>query len=104
MVPEAAGQQQTVIFPDECMVQLDHHGRLCFHKEKEPGALKQQPKHPAKVHVWGGISMRGATQLVMFTGNINTIRFGKIIEASLVHFVRTCYPDGHRLQQDNDQQ
>ena len=46
--------------------------------------------------------MRGATRLVMFTVNMNTIRYGKIIEASLVPFVRTCYPDGHRLQQDND--
>ena len=38
----------------------------------------------------------------MFTGNMNTMRYGKIIEASLVPFVRTCYPDGHRLQQDNN--
>ena len=44
--------------------------------------------------------MRG--RLVMFTGNMNTMRYDKSIEASLVPFVRTCYPDGHRLQQDND--
>ena len=28
-----------VIFTDECSVQLDHHGRLCFRKEKQPRAL-----------------------------------------------------------------
>ena len=95
-------QFHDVIFTDECTVQLDHHGRLCFRKKKEPRVLKQRPKHPPKVHIWGGISMRGATRLVMFTGNMNAIRYGKIIEASLVPFVRTCYPDGHRLQQDNN--
>ena len=87
-----------VIFTDECTVQLNHHGR----KENEPRALKQRPKHPAKIHIWGGISKRGATCIVMFNGIMNAVRYGKIIEASLVSFVRTYFPDGHRLQQDND--
>lgn len=87
---------------DECTVQLDHHGRLCFRKEKEPRALKQRPKHPAKVHIWGGISTRGATKIIMFSGIMNAIKYGKIIEAGLVPFVRASFPDGHRLQQDND--
>ena len=26
---------------DECTIQLDHHGSLCFRKEKEPGAKAQ---------------------------------------------------------------
>ena len=95
-------QFEDIIFTDECTVQLDHYGRLCFCKEKEARVLKQRPKHPAKVHIWGGISMRGATRLVMLSGNMNAIRYGKIVEAALVPFVKTCYPDGHRLQQDND--
>jgi len=64
---------ENVIFSDECTVQLDYHGRLCFYKEKE---LKQRPKHAAKVHIWGGISMRGATRLVMFSGIMNADRYG----------------------------
>ena len=52
-----------VIFTDECSVQLDHHGRLCFRKEKQPRALKQRAKHPAKIHLWGGISTRGLQDL-----------------------------------------
>ena len=91
-----------VIFTDECTVQLDHHGRLCFRKEKERRILKQRAKHPAKIHIWGGISMREATRLIMFKGNMNAIKYGKIVEAGLVPFIRTVYPDGHRLQQDND--
>lgn len=68
-------QFENVVFTDECTVQLDHHGRLCFRKQKQPRALKQRAKHPAKVHIWGGISVRGATRIVIFTGNMNAIRY-----------------------------
>ena len=95
-------QFDDVIFTDECTVQLCHHGRLCFRKEKEPRVLKQRPKHPTKIHVWGGISKRGATRIIMFNGIMNAIKFGKIIESGLVPFVKSIFPDGHRLQQDND--
>ena len=89
-------------FLDECTVQLDHHGRLCFRQEKEPQGLKQRPKHPAKIYIWGGISTRGATRIIMSSGTMNAIKYDKIIEAGLVPFVRTFFPDRHRLQQDND--
>ena len=65
---------EKLVFTDECTVQLDHHGRLCFRKQEQPRALKQRPKYPAKVHIWGGISMRGATRLVMFTGTMNAVK------------------------------
>jgi len=42
--------------------------------------------------VWGGISARGATKIVMFTGTMNAIKYGKIIEAGLVPFIKTYYP------------
>jgi len=29
----------------------------------EPRRLKGKPKHPLKVHVWAGISTRGATNV-----------------------------------------
>ena len=47
---------ENVVFTDECTVQLDHHGRLCFRKEKEQRLLKQRPKHAIKVHIWGEVS------------------------------------------------
>ena len=93
---------KNVLFTDECTVQLDHHGRLCFRKEKEPRVLKPRPKHPAKVHIWGGISARGATRIVMFTGIMNAQRYAKILEKGLIPFITKYFPDGHRLQQDND--
>lgn len=95
-------QFENIIFTDECSVQLEQHSKLCFRKKFQPRALKQKPKHPAKVHIWGGISMRGATKIVIFTGIMNAVRYGQILEASLLPFINECYPDGHKLQQDND--
>ena len=37
------------ICTDECSVQQDSHGRLCFHKINEPRKLKGKHKHPLKV-------------------------------------------------------
>ena len=90
------------MFTNECTVQLDSHGRLCFRKKNEARALKQRPKHPIKIHVWGGISARGATKIVMFSRIMNAIKYGKIVEEGLVPFMKAYFPDGHRLQQDND--
>lgn len=91
-----------MIFTDECTVQLEHHSRICFRKEKQPRVLKQQAKHPIKVHIWGGISTRGATKLVMFTGIMNAQCLAAILEAGLLPFIRERFGDGHRLYQDND--
>ena len=33
---------------------------------------------------------------------MNALRYAKIVEAGLVPFVRTIFPNGHWLQQDND--
>ena len=38
---DANEQYEDVIFSDECTVQLDHHARLCFLKEREYRTLKQ---------------------------------------------------------------
>ena len=91
-----------VIFTDECTVKLDHHGRLCFRKELQPRKLKQRPKHLCKIHIWGGISVRGATRIIMFTGIMDVPKYVKILEIGLVPFITKCFPEGHRLQQDND--
>ena len=92
-----------VIFTDECSVQLDRHGKLCFRKENEPRKLKPKPKHPVKVHIWGGISMRGATPLVLFTGIMNADKYIEILKHGLLPFIDAKFPDKkYRFQQDND--
>ena len=67
-------QFDDIVFTDKCTVQLDNHGRLCFRRRRQLRALKQRPKHPAKVHIWGGISSCGAMQIVIFSGIMNAVR------------------------------
>ena len=95
-------QFQDVIFCDESTVQLEQHSRICFRKRMQPRVLKQRAKHPIKVHIWGGISARGATQLVIFTGIMDADRLAAVYEAGLLPFIEARFPDHHRLYQDND--
>ena len=99
---KANEQFSNVVFSDECTVQLENHSRLCFRKKNEKRKLKQRAKHPIKLHIWGGISVRGATRLVMFTGIMDAKRLGAVYEAGLLPFIEATFSDGHRLYQDND--
>ena len=56
---------QNVIWTDEASIQLETHHKRCYRKKGETPKPKPRPKHPVKVHVWGGISM---LPLVIFTG------------------------------------
>ena len=91
-----------VIWTDESTVMIDQYSRKCYRKRGEVRKLKARPKHPAKVHVWGGISPRGATPLVIFSGIMISTRYVEILQAGLVPFIQKTYPEGHRFQQDND--
>ena len=90
------------IFTNECTVQLEQHSRICFCKKLQPRALKQWAKHPIKIHIWGGISSKGAASLVMFTKIMNVEHLGAVYEAGLLPFIQERFPDEHRLYQDND--
>ena len=91
-----------VIWTDESSVQLESHRKVTYHRIGEPARMCSRPKHPAKVHVWGGISKKGATAIVIFTGIMNATIYTDILDAALVPFIEGRYPDGHRFQQDND--
>ena len=58
-----------MIFTDECSVELQHHSHRCYGRK---GEAKKLPKHPLRVHVWAGISARGATPTVFFTGTLSS--------------------------------
>lgn len=72
---------------DECTVQLEQHSRICFRKKLQPRTLKQRAKHPIKTHIWGGISSRGATSLVMFMGIMDVQCLGALYEAGLILYL-----------------
>ena len=98
---EAEETFDDVVFTDESSIWLERHNKVCFRKKGMPAKLKPTVKHPYKVHVWGGISKRGATSILIFTG-IKEFYVEAILRDTLLPFVRERFPDGYRFQQDND--
>ena len=88
-----------VIWTDECSVQLESHQKILYHKRGEPSKMVSRPKHPPKVHVWAGMSAKGATAVVILTGTLTATRYTNILDAALLAFI---YVTHHRFQQDND--
>ncbi len=96
-------QFDDVIFTDESSFQVEYHARRAYRRLGEPRLLRSKPKHPAKVHVWGGISKKGATDIVLFNSNMTATRYTTILDASLVPFIQKNFSSSsHRLFQDND--
>lgn len=93
-----------VIWTDETSVQIETHKRFCYRKEGERPRPKPRPKHPTKVHVWAGISKKGATQVCIFEGIMNAPLYCKILEKTLLPFIQEKFtpPNVHRFMQDND--
>ena len=91
-----------MIFTDECSVQLEQHSRICFRRRLQPRKLKPRAKHPVKIHILRGISTRGVTRVIMFSGIMNAWRLATILEAGLVPFISERFSDGHCLFHDND--
>ena len=92
-----------VIFTDESTIWLEQHGKICFTKAGQPPKLKPKAKHPFKVHIWAGISKRGATPVLIFTGIMRKEFYvTEIMQNVLVPFTQRAFPDGYRFQQDND--
>lgn len=61
-----------------------------------------RPKHPQKVHVWAGISIRGPTKICIFDGTMDAVLYVEILRTTLLPFIAQKYPEGHRFMQDND--
>ena len=60
----------------------------------------RRPKHPLKVHVWAGISLRGPTKICIFEGIMDAPVFIDILRATLLPFIAEKYPRGHRFMQE----
>lgn len=103
-----------VIFTDESSVQIGQNQRVVLAKvlRNAKGKIisKDIPelprvKHPLKVHVWGGISRKGATQLLIFNGIMDAGFYtDTVLKATLLPAINHLYPAPltHRLWQDND--
>ena len=90
-----------VIFTDESSVEIERSTTTRFRKVGETYKPAPKPKHPLKVHVWGGISKHGPMELVIFEGTMDAVLYCQILETSLLPFIRNTLPS-HCFQQDND--
>ena len=95
---------ENVIFTDESSIWLNCYNAVCFRKLGQEGRYKPRAKHPFKVHVWAGISMRGATNIFIFTGIMDASFYvGKILKEQLLPFLVRKFPENdYRFQQDNN--
>lgn len=94
---------ENVIFSDEASIQLETHRKRCYRKKGEKPQNKPRPKHPPKVHVWAGISTRGATNICIFTGIMDAEFYVRILNTCLLPFIRDRFDSSdHRFMQDND--
>lgn len=60
-------------------------------------------KHPVKLHVWAGISLKGRMGICIFEGRMNAELYVRILEQTLLPFIEDFFPDGFcRFMQDND--
>lgn len=93
-----------VIWTDETSVQIETHKRYCYRKEGQKPRPKPRPKHPTKVHVWAGISKKGATKVCIFEGIMAAPLYCEILERTLLPFIAEKFPSPnvHRFMQDND--
>ena len=74
---------ENVIWTDETSVQMESHRRFHCYKRGLKPRYKPCPKHPVKVHVWAGISWRGATGVCIFDGIMDAHMYTRILERYL---------------------
>ena len=91
-----------VIWTDESSVQLVRHTRTVRVKVGKEQQYKPVAKHVVKVHVWAGISKRGATKICIFDQIMNAKVYVNILKDILLPFISAKFPDSHRFMQVND--
>lgn len=92
-----------VIFTDESKIMMKNICRRSYRMKGQPKKGIPKAKHPYSVMVWGGISKKGATPLVIFTGIMKSEFYQQaILGETLMPFIQDKYPEHHRLMQDND--
>ncbi|GMR38700.1 hypothetical protein PMAYCL1PPCAC_21831, partial [Pristionchus mayeri] len=92
------------IFTDESMIQLDSNSRKVWVlSTARDRRIKSTFKHPQKVLVWGGISWKGPTNLVVLDGScrVDAVEYCKILRDGYVEWERENFGGKSLLVQDN---
>ena len=107
MVKRFGQEYDVAIFVDECTVELKIYKPKNWRKDDQPsfraadGKLGK-PKHGFKVHLFGGISRKGLTPLIAFSGKMCSGDYQNWLSLSVKPFIREKFPYRHRFIMDND--
>ena len=94
---------ENAIFTDESTFFVENVSAFTFRKQNEQSKKRGKPKHPTKVNVWGVVSRRGATELLIFDGIMRKEFFvQEILDNTFLPFAQEHYADDYRLVMDND--
>ena len=82
------------------IVNKDEHGKKIGKTDRYK---VYKPKHPLKLHVWGGISRRGKTDIVIFKGIMDGPFYREHILPIYIRSAEKLYPHGDvEMWADND--
>ena len=99
---------EDVIDIDECTEIIRLAGYKNYRKHssdilRAAGGKIGKPKYSTvKIHLLGGISLKGLTPLVMFKKTMNSVDFQYYMSLSVIPFIREKMPHRHRFFMDND--
>ena len=96
-----------VIDQDECIVEMRWYTAKTWLKTKHPtlrahGGKLGKVKHNIKVSLFGAISRKGLTPLIIFNKRMFSDNFQYFLAKSIILHIRAKYPFRHRLFMDND--
>jgi hypothetical protein len=86
-----------VVFTDESYFQFFRVTQKQWGKSRKESPV---PKWSSQIMVWGGVSIRGNTPLVIVGGTMNSDLYQVVLESNLLPTMKVLYPDGFVLQQD----
>ena len=92
-----------IIWTDESSVQLKRHCQTMRVKVGREVPFKPVAKHALKVHVWAGISKRGATNICIFEQTMDAPLYVSILKGFLVPFIQKHFEGtNYRFMQNKD--
>ncbi|CAG8709722.1 12493_t:CDS:2, partial [Rhizophagus irregularis] len=88
------------IFSDERAFQTFHNTQIVYYKARNLHPVHPMVKHLYKVHIWGAFCHQGPIGIVLFTENMNSAKYCKILQSQLLP---NTYHAGYKwnFQQNN---
>lgn len=92
-----------VVFSDETRLHFIPHRQRVIARKGGNRSHIESVRKPKSLHIWAGISARGATPVCVLPDklSIDSFVYQGIVNDYLVPFMSVFYPDGSTLQQDN---